>query len=77
MNQSGENFRYLLNTNSKESNGITIEAARMINSEITTHVTRKLDEIRSDLNSQIMETISTAIAEKLLPTIQKTFNKQE
>ena len=54
----------------------TIKTVRMINNEITTQVTRKLDEIKSDLNSQVLETINTAIAEKVLPTIQDTPSKQ-
>ena len=39
-------------------------------------MTRKLDEIRSDLNSQISEVIISAIAEKVLPSIQNVLGVQ-
>ena len=48
----------------------------MINNEITTQVTRKLHEIRKDLNTQILEVISSAIAEKVLPSIQNVLGVQ-
>ena len=54
-NPNSEDFRSLINTNSRENSEITIETARLINNEITSQVTRKLDEIRSDLNTQILE----------------------
>ena len=65
-----ENFRSLININSRENSEITIETARLINNEITTQVTRKLDELKEDLNTQILEVINPAIAEKVLPSIQ-------
>ena len=42
----------------------------MINNEITTQVTRKLDELKEDLNTQILEVINPAIAEKVFASIQ-------
>ena len=56
-------------TKSRENSEITIETARLINIEITSQVTRKLCEIRSDLKSQILEVINSRIAEKVLPSI--------
>ena len=50
-NPISEDFRSLVDTNSRENSEITIETARLINNDITSQVTRKLDEIRSDLNS--------------------------
>ena len=41
-NQIGEDFRYLLNTNSSENSGVTVETSRIINSEITSQMSRKL-----------------------------------
>ena len=52
-NPTSEDFRSLIKTNSRENSEITIETARLINSENTSQVTRKLDGIRSDLNSHI------------------------
>ena len=74
---TSEDFRSLINTNSRENSEITIETARMINNENTTQVTRKLDEIREELNGQILEVINSAIAEKVLPTIQNVLGVQE
>ena len=69
-NPISEDFRSLINTNSRKNSEITIETARLINNEITSQVTRKLDEIRSDLNYHILEVINSAITEKVLPSIQ-------
>ena len=65
---SEEEFRSLINTNSRKNSEITIETARMmINSENTNQVTRKLDEIiREDLNHQILEVSNSTITEKVL-----------
>ena len=42
----------------------------MFDSEITSEVSCKLNEINLDLNSQIRETIEQVISEQLLPTIR-------
>ena len=75
-NPTSEDFRSLINTNSRENSEITIETARLIKNEITSQVTRKLDEIRSDLNTQIWEVINSAIAEKVLLSIQNVLGVQ-
>ena len=41
-----EDFTSLLNTNSSENSDTTIETARLINSEITSQVARKLNELK-------------------------------
>ena len=48
----------------------------MINEEISNQMSGKLNEIKTSLNSQIQDAISTAIAEKVLPSIQKTLEAQ-
>ena len=48
----------------------------MINKEISNQMPRKLNEIKASLNSQIQDAISTAIAEKVLPSIQNTLEAQ-
>ena len=63
-------FRSLVNTNSRKNIEIFIETAKMIYNEITTEVTRKLGGLRRDLNTQILDDVSSANAEKLLPSIQ-------
>ena len=55
---------------------------RVINSDISSQKSRKIDEIRSDLNLQILDAINSAIQEKVLPSIEnalkpvKTASKQ-
>ena len=75
-NPISEEFRSLINANSREDSVITIGTARLINNQITTQVTRKLDEVREDLNTQILEVINWAIAEKVLPSIQNALGVQ-
>ena len=76
-NPAKENFRSLINTNSREYSEILAKKiARMINKEIKTQVTIKLDEIREDLNTQILEVINSAIAEKMVPSIQNVLGVQ-
>ena len=48
----------------------------MINNEITSQVTRKLDEIRGNLNTQVLEVTSSAIAENVLPSIRNVLGVQ-
>ena len=73
----GEDFMSLLNTNSRENRVITIESTTMINEEISDQMSRKFNEIKSSLKSQIQDAITTAIAEKVLPSIQNTLDIQE
>ena len=75
-NVIGEDFRSLLNTDNRENNEITIETTRMISAEISNQLSRKLNEIKNSLNFQIQEAISTAITEKVLPSIQNTLGTQ-
>ena len=65
-------FRSLLNTNISENSEVTVETTRMISSEITSQMSRGLEEIKSALNSQIVEANNSAIVEKVLPSIQNT-----
>ena len=67
---NGHNYRTLLNTNLSESSENTVETSRMINSEISSQMSRKLVEMKSDLNSHILEVLNTAIEEKILPSME-------
>ena len=75
-NLVGEDFRSLLNTNSRENSEITIETTRMINEEISNQRSGKLNEIKTSLNSQIQNAISAAITNTILPSIQNTLGMQ-
>ena len=75
-NLIGEDFRSLLNTNSRENSEIAVETTRLINEEISNQMSRKLNEIKTSLNSQIQDAISAAIASTVLPSIQNTLEMQ-
>ena len=75
-NLIGEDFRSVLNANSREKSEITVEINRMISEEITNQMSRKLNEIRESLNYQIQDAITSAITDKVLPCIQNTLSKQ-
>ena len=75
-NAIGEDFRSLLNTNSRENSEITIETTRLINEEISNQMSRKLNEIKNSLNSQIQEAVTAAITNTVLPSIQNTLEMQ-
>ena len=61
--QNSEAFRSLSNSNSRENSESTIETMRLVNSEVS----RKMEELKRDLNSQIAETINSLISERILP----------
>ena len=70
--QNSEDFRSLLNSNSRENSESTIETMRLVNSEIT----KKIDELRRELNSQLVDVINSAITEKVLPDIRNIVSSQ-
>ena len=56
---------------------MTIEKTRINSEEISNQMSGKPNEIKSSLNSQIQDAITTGIAEKVLPSIQNTLDTQE
>ena len=75
-NVIGEDFRSLLNTNSRENSEITIETTSLINEEISNQMSRKLNEVKTSLSSQVQEAITAAITNTVLPAIQNTLETQ-
>ena len=55
---------------------MTIETSRIISEEISNQMSWTLNEIKSSLKSQIQDVITTAIDEKVLPSIQNTLDTQ-
>ena len=55
---------------------MAIETTRIISDEIRNQVARRIHEIKSSLDFQIQNAISTAIEEKVLPSIQNTLIMQ-
>ena len=71
-NLTGIDFRSLLNSNTRENSEITTETTRIFGDETASHVTRKLNDIRSSLKLRIQEAINTAFTERLLPSIENS-----
>ena len=70
------NFRSLLNTDLSENSEITAETSRAINSEISSQMSKKLEEMKSDLNSHILDVINPAIEEKVITSIENAMGVQ-
>ena len=70
--QNSEDFRSLSNSNSREKSESTIETMRLVNSEVS----RKMEELKRDLNTQIAKTIYSLISERILPNIQNISSSQ-
>ena len=70
LDQNEPNYRSLLNSNLSKNSEITVETSRMINSEISSQMSRKIEEMKFDLNSHILEVINSAIEERILPSIE-------
>ena len=68
--QTENNFWSLLNTNPSENSEITVETKRLINSKISSQMSRKLEELKTDLNSHIFDVINSALEERVLPSIK-------
>ena len=65
VTQNVEAFRSVLNSNSINNSEITLGAVRMVNTEMS----KRIDESKRDLNTQIMDSINSAISEKIFPSI--------
>ena len=72
VNYNVEDFRSLLNSNRRVNSEITLETVRLVITEIS----KRLDELKRDLNTQIMDAINSEINEKILPGIQNTSESQ-
>ena len=70
--QNSEDFMSLLNSNSRENSESTVETMRLVNSEIS----KQMDGLRKDLNSQIIDAINSVISEKVLPDIRNIMADQ-
>ena len=70
--QNSEDFRSLQNSNSREKSESTGETMRLVNSEVS----KQMDELRKDLNSQIIDTINSVIGEKVFPDIRNIMTSQ-
>ena len=69
-----EDFRSLLNTENRIENEVTIDTSRFISTEIAQQMSKKLDELKRALNTQITESINSAIQETTLPSLQNSLS---
>ena len=71
-----EDYQTFLNNNPSENSCLTIETSRAISSEISSQMSRKLQEMQNSLNSQILDVINTAIDTRVLPSIKNAVKGQ-
>ena len=76
MVRNCEDFRTLLNPEDRTTGDISVETTRLITDEKTQQMLRKVDELKRDLNSQITESINSAIHDTILPSIQNSLSGQ-
>ena len=74
MARNCEDFRSLLNTENRIENEVTVDTSGFNSTETSQQVSRKLDEHKRDLNTQITESISSAIQETILPSSQNSLS---
>ena len=63
-NMNDEVFRSMLYSNCRENSERTAETARLLNVQLTSQISKNLDESEIDLNSEILQAIDAAITEK-------------
>ena len=76
QDQNVDDYQTFLNNNPSESSCLTIETSRAISSEISSQMSRKFQEMQTNLNSQILDVINTAIDTRVLPSIKNAVRGQ-
>ena len=76
MAQNCENFRSLSNTEIRNGTEDTDDTTMRINTEVKNQGTMKVDEMKRDLNLQIMKSINSPIHETILPSLQSSLSVQ-
>ena len=69
-NHNENDYRTYLKTKNSENSGMTVETSRAISSEISLQMSRKLEEMQTNLNSHILDAINAVIEGKVLPSIK-------
>ena len=75
-NQNENDYRPYLNTNLRENSCLTVETSKAISSEISLEMSRKVKEMQTSLNSQIIDVINFAIETRVLPSIENAVGRQ-
>ena len=68
LNQNDCEFSYYLNTDLSENSGLTVETSRVINTEVSSQMSRKLEEMTADLNTRILDANDAAIEKRVSDT---------
>ena len=76
MVRNCEDFRTLLTSEDRNRCERPTEANRLITEEIACQMNRKMDELRRNLDTQITESINSAIPDSILPSIQNSLSGQ-
>ena len=75
-NQNENDYRSYLNTNLSENTCLAVKTSKTVTSEISSQMSRKLEEMQSCLNSQILDVINTAIETRVFPCIKNVVERQ-
>ena len=76
MVRNCEDFRTLLASEDRDRCETTMEINRLIFEEISHQMNRKIDELKRNLDTQITESINSAIHDSILPSIQNSLSGQ-
>ena len=76
QDQNVDDYQTFLNNNPSENSCLTIETSRAISSEISSQMSRKFQEKQTNLNSQILDVINTAIDTSVLPSFKNAVRGQ-
>ena len=76
MVRNCDDFRTLLTSEDRNRCEMTMETNRLISEEISHQMNRKKDELKKNLDTQITESINSAIHDSTLPSIQNSLSGQ-
>ena len=76
MVRNCEDFRTLLTSEDRNRCETTMKTNRLISEEISYQMNRKIDELKRNLDTQITESINSAIHDSILPSIQNSLSGQ-
>ena len=71
-----KDYRSYLNKNPSESSCLTVETSRAISWEVSTQMSKKFEEMQTNLKSQTLDVIDAAIENKVLPGIKSPVKTQ-
>ena len=74
MVRNCEDFRTLLTSEDRNRCETTMETNRLLSEEISCQMIRKMDELKRNLDTQITESINSAIHDSILPSIHNSLS---